>query len=520
MSYYLIRLLPSISLFFTICLLVRLYYARSRDVILTLLELSGIFEAAIGLLQVSGLVNSRNAIFPLTGTFDNPGPYGGYVAMILAVSVVHVLQDRAFLSINIRETLVNKDKPSTFKYVRLLIAICAAISCSLVLPATMSRTGWIAALVALATYGIRQESVRRFIRNNRLIALLTIALGLLMAVGAFALKKESALGRLHIWHIDTLALLQKPLTGWGFGNEMGAYSVVQHDYFAVSSRNDWEIRVAGCPEYPFNDYLRIGMAGGLPLLLLALAILLVALKRLNGEVLFYGFIALAIFALGSYPLSLVQFRMALALFLGMSFSSSKRSPPLTIWGLALITFLSICLFIIHIPAIKERKDAVKAVKFLAFSRHGQHYDGLADSLAAYKDLLSDDYRYLYELGLAMSKEGRYAESNEILQSGAALSSDPMFHSIMGRNLQGLGDYDSAIRKYEYASNMVPSRIYPHLLLARLYVNLGKNASALAETERAAIMAVNPRNRNMSALHEEILVLRDSLLAVNGTEHCE
>ena len=53
-----------------------------------------IYEAVVGLLQVMGVRPSRHSLFVLTGTFDNPGPYGGVVAITAWISLAYVLHNR------------------------------------------------------------------------------------------------------------------------------------------------------------------------------------------------------------------------------------------------------------------------------------------------------------------------------------------------------------------------------------------------------------------------------------------
>ena len=53
-----------------------------------------IYESVLGLLQVFGLRMSSHARFVMTGSFDNPGPYGGAVALLLAMLAAFLVIDR------------------------------------------------------------------------------------------------------------------------------------------------------------------------------------------------------------------------------------------------------------------------------------------------------------------------------------------------------------------------------------------------------------------------------------------
>ena len=51
------------------------------------LILSGAVEAVWGLLQVYGYEPSNHSLYALTGSFYNPGPYSGFLAMCVPVAL-------------------------------------------------------------------------------------------------------------------------------------------------------------------------------------------------------------------------------------------------------------------------------------------------------------------------------------------------------------------------------------------------------------------------------------------------
>lgn len=62
--------------------------------------------------------------------------------------------------------------------------------------------------------------------------------------------------------MELRAIADKPLTGHGFGKALGAYGDAQAEYFETEERGQERVRIAGCPEYAFNEYLRMGMEFG------------------------------------------------------------------------------------------------------------------------------------------------------------------------------------------------------------------------------------------------------------------
>lgn len=72
----------------------------------------------------------------------------------------------------------------------------------------------------------------------------------------------------------------KPLTGHGFGKALGAYGDAQAEYFETEERGQERVRIAGCPEYAFNEYLRMGMEFGILGLLLSVAVIVLGTMML------------------------------------------------------------------------------------------------------------------------------------------------------------------------------------------------------------------------------------------------
>jgi len=82
--------------------------------------------------------------------------------------------------------------------------------------------------------------------------------------------------------------------------------------------------------------------------------------------------------------------------------------------------------------------------------------------------LSDQTPFLFEYAQCLNKAGEYAKSNQVLAQAIKISCDPMLYNIMGKNYQGLKNYQLSEQNFLLASHIVPSRIYPYYLLANLY----------------------------------------------------
>ena len=137
-----------------------------------LMILAGTIEAILGLLQVYGYEPSNHSLYALTGSFYNPGPYSGVLAMCLPVALHEWLKGKRI-----------------WKHV----ALVALVLMLVVLPSGMSRSAWVAALVASGyVLGMHyRDKVCRYWKYFCVGSFLLAVLG----VGAYHWKKDSADGR-------------------------------------------------------------------------------------------------------------------------------------------------------------------------------------------------------------------------------------------------------------------------------------------------------------------------------------
>ena len=303
-----------------------------------------------------------------------------------------------------------------------------------------------------------------------------IAVFVIMA-SVYSLKKDSAQSRLFSWQISTKVLAANPVTGVGTGYFGGAYAKQQAKYFVENPESKY-LYVADCPTYAFNEYLQIGTELGL--VGLALFVMVIVLALLNVFIkpnpFQYGLVAILVFALTSYPFHLIPLLIFVVISIAAQ-QSTTLSGRLT--GKIFFVILSITAFTAWIGSHKPINNHINAqTEWHKLS--SLYVMGIYD-IEGYKEIhanLNYDYKFLFEYGHSLNKVGKHSESNEILRQGAALSNDPMFYNIMGDNFFVMNDYDRAEKSYEMAYNIVPSRIYPLYLLAKLYIEQGDNVKAL------------------------------------------
>lgn len=482
-------------------------YPELQPFFLVVFLCTGLLEAVRGMEQLHGWSPSNHSMFRLTGSFFNPGPYSGYLAMILPVCLGIILRSEK------RKHTSEWPAYRGFYYFG-WITLAAIVA---ILPAGMSRSAWAAALISCAgVYGFYRKggTLFRWIRKNDPAAGRAARIGgiaclliLLMAGGttAYRMKKDSAEGRFLMWKITARACMEQlgkgsgfggvglgraGLGGTGLGGFPAAYASAQAAYFASGEASETEKRVAGAPEYAFNEYLQIGLeegiAGGLIFLLWIGSCVRYGIRGKRYGVC-GGIVALGIFAVSSYPLQLPPFWMAL-LLLGAytpltdppkpkkSGDYRFRRPRVSIAGLSgRVGMTGIAgmagIAGVVIGTIWMQKGYYACYKQWNKARslyHAQAYTRAVEDYAALYEPLKHKPEFLFEGAQCLAKTGRPAEANRWLSRAVRLSADPMLYYVMARNEQALGKYEEAEKHLLYAADMLPERTYPYYLLVKLY----------------------------------------------------
>ena len=139
-------------------------------------------QTTLGLLQFIGILTSGHLGFAMTGSFANPGLYGGLIAILLAILGTYIIKNH-----------------NAQKWHDKALVILSSISCALciiVLPATMSRAAWLALGVAALVWGFKELRLADWIRKHKVLAAIASIIVIIVMTGVFFLKKDSAIGRL------------------------------------------------------------------------------------------------------------------------------------------------------------------------------------------------------------------------------------------------------------------------------------------------------------------------------------
>ena len=383
----------------------------SGRIITWLLIAFGVKEAVLGLLQVYGYEPSNHSLYALTGSFYNPGPYSGFLAMCLPLALHEWLEGKRI-----------------WKH----LALVAWVLMLVVLPSGMSRTAWLAAIVA-SCYVWAMHYRDRLYRFRKVFWAGGLLL-VLLSIGAYHWKKDSADGRLLMWKVAGQAVMEHPWQGVGWECVAGAYGDAQERYFASGAATEQEEHVAGAPEYVFNEYLQVAMAWGVPALcgiLLVVTVLFCWGHRSRVYGVCGALLSLAVFSFSSYPFQFMEFIVA---FVGLLVACLLVLRNVYLQVLAWVIGIGVCLYLYD---YREEHPMLKA-------------------------------HPMFERAHALHKAGEWEASTEMLKETMRISSDAMVLNIIGKNCQAMGQYQEAEHWFIRSTHRLPNRIYPYYLLAKLY----------------------------------------------------
>ncbi|MDR2027316.1 MAG: O-antigen ligase family protein [Prevotellaceae bacterium] len=484
--------------------------------------ITGLVEAIWGLMQLYGFTYSQHNLFKITGSFFNPGPYSGWLAMVFPMALGYMIFNRK--GHKITQSLFNRIRATSVKILGTLTVLCI----STILPSAMSRASWLAALGGCAfvgiIYGLKNKKVTDYFKRHRkrVFILLLIAFTLMIVVfaGLFLLKKDSALGRVFTWKISLQTIVKHPF-GVGLGNFSGSYGNVQAEYFASGAGNEREKYIAGGAEYAFNEYLQICIETGIIpfLIFFTFVIYVLVIGIRNKNILPAGsLVSLLIFASISYPFNVLPFVIAFVFLSAFCMADNNNDKP----HKKLYPKFVIRAFLITVPV-----SFVLLFKFSSFNFQFYyaykywklttmlHYNSMhreaAVEYAMQYPYLQDELDFLLEYSISLSRSEQYRKSNEILRQAMQISCAPMLYNIMGRNYQALKQYELAEQCFKKAANLVPNRLYPHYLLAKLYNEMGLKDKA--ETETNVVLTKTPKVESM-AVEEMREELRELLRTKN------
>lgn len=428
--------------------------------------ISAVVQAVITLLQKAGFVESNHILFDVTGTFGNPGPLGGYLAVGSIICF----------------GLLNQEKHCWAKssILILLIPILAALFF------TSSRAALLATFTGVLYWGICRIKVSARMRHILIIAMSAVVVT--SAALLFVIRPASALSRLLVWRVSHEMVCDAPLLGHGIGSFPLKYMSYQANYLC-SNPNSRFVSVADNPNYAYNEVVHIAVEQG--------AIGVIAFLILAGLIVFSrpslspgslkeegrrktlietsiraGIICFLVFAMFSYPSSVFPLLMLLPILAGSVSAKTVAIISLrnfTVWA-------GICSLILLVGGtVYMDSKCRKASEFLTSPPHPwnrqniEEYDTDLAFLGA-----NMDYRTMYIRMVVRRMEF----SEALVKRISPLIDNYDIGLEFGEFLHKNSKLELAQQYYKQALCMIPSRMKPNYMLWKLAIEKGDFKSAI------------------------------------------
>ena len=416
----------------------------------------GIYQSCLVLGQLLGYGISNHLRFVVTGSFFNPGPCGIFLAGVFVLAVAMMKKGYRKVGINLM-------------FVRYVTA-CVTFGVTLVaLVPTMSRAGWIGALVGVMLL-YRREIVawgntrRRWVIGGGIVGMIVVL------TLFYLLKKDSANGRLFIWQNTVSAYWKTPLFGVGIDGFERAFAEAQHDYFEkekVLEQDNRHVEMAGVVESAFNEplalFLLLGAVGGV----LAAMVLFFKLQRLTA----YSCVAVALLVASFFSYTFYIPSIAIVFLFAVAQLPDRRVRGGRYVNVLMFGIMGIVVLFFDFREFGLR-EAYRKWKNNAVYYTWEDYQSVVKEYGKLYPVLKNDFKFLFEYGHSLHKVGRYEESNIMLKRGIRHSADPMFWNIAGNNYLALKQYDQGMTAYLRAYYTCPNRVYPLYLLTKLEAERG------------------------------------------------
>lgn len=397
--------------------------------------LISLIESFVVIFQWLGLSPTMNEQFATTGTWANPN----VTAMFLALS------------------LFSQRRPLSKRFGKTAFIIQLSVILSAIL-LLQCRTAYIIAAVILL------ESYRQVLPGVAKLSIVrTLAIVLFAGYLAFGFKTTSTGGRIQIWKNSLQLIYANPVTGVGFGQFEKEYNAF------VAAHN---LPSADHVYMPYNDFLELGVEGGLFALVLWAAFLVVLIRRFKNDskalalVLSYIIIQLTNFGFQAIPV----FGLFL-IYTASCLSDDKRvkdrrsaiprSPGVSrpAFAIAILLGLLLCarLFVIangfhQIKSIREEYSPQEGI---------EQYAAEANTLGFSSSYHEGSADLFMQTGNFLAAKAQYTVA---LQT----TSRPDVLGKCGWCCAQLGQYDSAVRYFEAIEKLQPFKLAPRMGLLKVY----------------------------------------------------
>lgn len=398
--------------------------------------------------------------FRISGCFDNPAGFAATSIVCFPFALCLVREQKFYYKV-----------AGVVSSLAIIVGILLA----------QSRAGVVALLLITSAWSISllAGKWREWYKPKTIIVFISIV-AMLLIVGLYFWKKDSADGRLLIWQCSARMIAEKPLLGHGIGGFQREYMLYQAEYFKMQPDSKYS-RLADIVKHPFNEYLLIwieqGIVGVLLWSTMGWLVIRAYIRNRNvigNNVFMLCLLGIAVFACFSYPLNYPFVRLMLTLsaafimrsepvFVNISFSIARVLKLLVLAVLVGVITLTGWLFYSEYYWNKIAQQSLAGETRKMLPQYAQLYPRMRNNGL-----------FLYNYAAELNYIGEWGKSNQLMIECSQLYNDNDVQLILADNYQQQKQYAEAERHLKLACLMIPNRFIPPYRLVQLYKLQGRD----------------------------------------------
>lgn len=466
---------------------VRLSSPKEIKVLVACVMVGGWLQCFYAGMQGTGLLPSLHSAFPMTGSFLNPAPLAGYLAVLVCMLGTVLFLDNRL-----------KGRTRKFAWGSLLLFFLFVLLLN-------SRAALFATIVIMAVVGY---SRMKFKRKKLYAGILIVGLGLSL-YGLYQVREVSANGRLFIWKNTCEMIRDHPLIGVGIDRFKAEFPTYQAQYHSRLTE-EVEKYYDGNTFLVFNEYLRAVAETGflLPLLFLfPIGVVYSCRNRSPGcRAAVSGIACILVFSCFSYPFSVFTLEVLTVLLVAVI---GRWSRPMVRWKLPwginyLVTGIAVgcvCMTLNGMMAVCEWYD----------HQHASCPSSTSFDYEKHAVWFNEDISFIRSRCREAEMKGDTVQALTVLNE--AISRVPVagFYLQRADLYMATGEHLSAEQEYRFLCHLSPTNMEPVFKLALLYQQTGKGKEALELLE--PYQKISPRGKTLEQ-KAMLLKMRELFLAIS------
>lgn len=467
-------------------LLVRCSSHADVRLLLSCVMIGGLLQCLYAGLQGIGLLPSLHNAFPMTGSFLNPAPLAGYLAVLACMVAATLFSGR----------LRGKRRKMVWGIMTVFVSFVLLLN---------SR----AALFALIVVAVGLVYSRLESKRKKLYAvILMVGLGLSL-YGLYQVREVSANGRLFIWKNTCEMIKDHPFTGVGIDRFKAEFPAYQAQYHRLQQEMP-EKYYDGNTFLVFNEYLRAVAETGflLPLLFLFPIGVVYSSRKRSPEcrVAVSGIAGILVFGCFSYPFSVFTLEVLTVLLLAVIGQWSRllirRECP---WGINyVVAGMAVgCVYIML--------TGMTVVCEWYGHQHASRSSSTSFNYEKYAIWFNEDISFIRSRCREAETKGDTVQVLTILNE--AISRVPVagFYLQRADLYMAMGEYQSAEQEYKFLCHLSPTNWEPVYKLALLYQQTCRKKEAFELLK--PYQEISPKGKSLEQ-KAMLLKLRELFLAVS------